>query len=44
LERENYEEVKIQRMQERMQRIMVMKLQDCSQKDQYFGTYHIERA
>jgi hypothetical protein len=29
---------------ERMQSIMVMKLQDCSKKEQYFETYHIGRT
>jgi hypothetical protein len=42
------EEVKRQRrwerMQRRMRRIMVTKLQDCSKKDQYFGTYYIGRT
>jgi hypothetical protein len=41
-------EVKRQRRRERMQRRiwrkMATKLQDCSKKVQYFGTYHIERT
>jgi hypothetical protein len=44
LERGKEEEVKRQRRRERIQRIMVTKLQDCSKKDQYFGTYHIGRT
>jgi hypothetical protein len=44
LERGKEEEVKRQRRWERMQRIMVTKLQDCSKKDQYFGNYHIGRT
>jgi hypothetical protein len=31
-------------MPRRMWRIMVIKLQDCSENDQYFGTYHIGRT
>jgi hypothetical protein len=42
LERGKEEEVKRQRrrerIQRRIQRIMITKLQDCSKKDQYFGT------
>jgi hypothetical protein len=42
LERGKEEEVKRQRRRERIQRrirrIMITKLQDCSKKDQYFGT------
>jgi hypothetical protein len=45
LEREKKEEVKRRIRQQRMQRIMqiimVPKLEVCSKKDQYFGTYHI---
>jgi hypothetical protein len=41
-------EVKRQRRRERMQRRiwikMATKLQDCSKKVQYFGTYHVERT
>jgi hypothetical protein len=44
LERGKEEEVNRQRRQERMQRIMVMKFQDYSKKDQYFETYHIGRT
>jgi hypothetical protein len=44
LERGKEEEFKRQRRWERMQKIMVTKLQDCSKKDQYFGTYHIRRT
>jgi hypothetical protein len=48
LKRGKEEEVKRQRrrerMQRRMRRIIVTKLQDCLKKDQYFGTYHIERT
>jgi hypothetical protein len=29
---------------EKMHRIMVIKLQDCLEKDHYFGTYHIGRT
>jgi hypothetical protein len=48
LDRGKEEEVKRQgrweRMQRRMRRIMVTKLQNCSKKDQYFETYHIGRT